>query len=175
MMSNPHSHIPGGEATYGYGLTLEARQGLHWVEHGGSRAGYGSLISMVPEHKFAVIVLGNRTGVQLPKLADALRAALVAFQPELPKKPDTHPLEAAELKRYAGAYRNGTTKLVFSIDQGALVETGGAQKMRYARGGDGFLLSDARPGAEPQRVVVVPDSKGGVEFLFAGGRAFRRE
>src|SRR5260370_30490911 len=72
IMSTPHAPIPGSEARYGYGLQISTRRGVRWVEHAGSRAGYGSLIRMAPERKFAVIITANRTGSDLPKLADAI-------------------------------------------------------------------------------------------------------
>jgi CubicO group peptidase (beta-lactamase class C family) len=169
LMSSPHAKIPGSDAEYGYGLQVSSKGGVKWVEHGGSRAGYGSTIRMVPERKFAVIIVANRTGSAMLKLADAISEEMLALEPEVKKEPDTHALTAAEVSRYAGVYRNGASVISLKADGNTLQE--GLRKITipYTRAGDGFLL-----GEPPARLVVVPDANGGVEFLFSGGRAFRR-
>lgn len=55
-LSTPRAKIPGGDVSYGYGLQLSMSRGVEVVSHGGSRAGYGSSIRMVPSKKFGVIV-----------------------------------------------------------------------------------------------------------------------
>jgi CubicO group peptidase (beta-lactamase class C family) len=173
VMSTPRTPIPGSEARYGYGLEISTRRGVRWVEHAGSRAGYGSLIRMAPERKFAVIITANRTGSDLPKLADAISEAMLPLEPKAQKDAPTHALTEAELKRYAGAYVNGTSRVRLDITDGAL--TGGSEerKMRFTRAGEGFLSGDDQ-GGEARRLALVPDSKGQIEFVFVGGRAFRR-
>ncbi len=62
QLSSPHADVPGSENKYGYGLMLGRNRGVRIVEHGGARSGFGSLIRMAPDHRFAVITLVNRTG-----------------------------------------------------------------------------------------------------------------
>lgn len=45
--------------TYGYTNFHQIVRGYHVYKHGGSRPGYGSLLWMVPEHNFAVVMLAN--------------------------------------------------------------------------------------------------------------------
>ena len=54
IMSAPHAEIPGWDQHYGYGLMLSTSRGMRWVEHGGSRAGYGSTIRMAPDREVRV-------------------------------------------------------------------------------------------------------------------------
>ncbi len=171
LMSSPHARIPGSPAVYGYGLQLETRRGVHWVEHGGSRAGYGSLIRMAPERKFAVIIVANRTGASLPKLADTIAEAMLSLEPERATDAPTHALTPAELRLCAGAYVNGPTRITLEISNGELQAGGGLAKTRYGRAGEGFLVPD---GSGTQRLVLVPGAQGHIEYIFSGGRSFRR-
>ena len=175
MMSSPHAHIPGSESSYGYGLNLSNSRGVRWVQHAGSRAGYGSLIRMAPERRFAVIMVANRTASDLPKLADAICEEMLTLQPQSSMEKPTHTLDAAEMDRYAGVYVNGAGKISLRKDNGALAGVVGGESVRFNRIGDGFLLADGRRGGEPVRLVLAPDDHGRVEFVFAGGRAFRRQ
>src|SRR5229473_1311029 len=82
LMSTPHAHVPGSEQSYGYGLSLSTDRGVKWVQHGGSRAGYGSMIRMAPAQRFAVIIVANRSGSGMPKLAKAISEAMLRLEPE---------------------------------------------------------------------------------------------
>jgi CubicO group peptidase (beta-lactamase class C family) len=170
IMSSPHAEIPGGDQRYGYGLQLSTSRGVHWVEHGGSRAGYGSTIRMAPDRKFAVIIVANRSGSGMPNLADAISESVLALDPKSEREPATHPLAAEELHRCAGVYVNGTSKVELEADGGALKASMDGAVERFTRAGDKFLLGEGRP----SKLVLVPDSNGRIEFVFVNGRAFRR-
>jgi CubicO group peptidase (beta-lactamase class C family) len=170
IMSSPHAEIPGGDQHYGYGLELSTNRGVHWVEHGGSRAGYGSTIRMAPERKFAVIIVANRSGSGMPKLADAISEWMLALDPKSEREPATHPLSVEELHRCAGVYVNGASKVELEADGDALKSTMDGSVERFTRAGDKFLLGDG----QPSKLVLVPDSNGRLEFVFVNGRAFRR-
>jgi CubicO group peptidase (beta-lactamase class C family) len=182
LMSSPHAKVPGSEANYGYGLQLSSKRGVRWVEHGGARAGYGSTIRIAPERKFAVIIVANRSGSGMPKLADAISEAMLALEPEVRNEPATHALTAVEVSRCAGVYRNGVSVISLEAAGNALLQGPGVtgkkgkerSKLRFARAGDGFLLGEADGTEPPARLVVVPDASGRTEFLFSGGRAYRR-
>jgi CubicO group peptidase (beta-lactamase class C family) len=174
LMSSPHSHPPGSHSSYGYGLDLSENRGVHWVQHGGSRAGYGSLIRMAPERKFAVVIVANRTGSSLPKLADAVVEQMLALKLEPREQPATHALAPDEMRRYAGVFVNGASRYTLAIDNGVLTGGSDRTKTRFSRAGDGFLLGDRGAQEDPPRVALVPDSKGYIEYVFVGGRAFRR-
>ena len=173
-LSSPHAEIPGWNQHYGYGLTLDSSRGIHWVQHGGSRAGYGSTICMAPERKFAVIVLANRSGSGMPKLADAIADAVLGLAPKAHSEAATHPLEAAEVRRYAGVYVNGAAKIQLEGDGGALKTIADGVVSRFARAGDGFLLGEANGHADPVKLVLVPAANGTIEYIFLNGRSFHR-
>jgi CubicO group peptidase (beta-lactamase class C family) len=116
IMSSPHAEIPGWDQHYGYGLLLSTSRGMRWVEHGGSRAGYGSTIRMAPDRKFAVIVVANRSGSGMPKLVDAISEAMLPLDAKSQPEPAAHPLDAAELRRCAGVYVNGSSNIALEED-----------------------------------------------------------
>ena len=68
------------KAWYGYGLVFETRRGAGYVFHTGSRNGYGSILRMVPENKFGVVVLANRSGAIMGATADVATEMFVALQ-----------------------------------------------------------------------------------------------
>jgi len=174
LMSTPHARVPGSEQSYGYGVSLSTDRGVKWVQHGGSRAGYGSLIRMAPAQRFAVIIVANRTGASLPKLANAISEAMLPLEPEQPALPATHSINAEELRRYAGVYVNGNSLFVLRESSGALTGGSGEVKLRFTQSGDGFLMEEPVGAKTPQRLDLVSGTNGRIEFVFAGGRAFRR-
>ena len=174
IMSSPQAEIPGGNQHYGYGLSLSTSRGIRWVEHGGSRAGYGSTIRMAPDRKFAVIIVANRSGSGMPKLADAISEAMLPLEPK-PPEPATHALNPADVRRYIGVYSNGSSRITLEGDgAAALKSTSDGSQTRFTRAGDGYLLGETKSDEPPQRLVLVQDSTGRIEYVFSGGRAFRR-
>jgi CubicO group peptidase (beta-lactamase class C family) len=174
IMSSAHAGIPGSDDHYGYGLDLSTSRGVHWVQHGGSRAGYGSTIRMVPEQKFAVIIVANRSGSGMPKLADAISESMLGLDRKLGAEPSIHPLDGGEIHRCAGVYVNGTSKILLEADGGALKATIDGKVERFSKAAVNYLLAEPNGAGEPFKVVLVPDSNGRVEFVFVSGRAFRR-
>lgn len=168
ILSTAHAEIPGSDEHYGYGLQLSTSQGVHWVQHGGSRAGYGSTIRMAPERKFAVIIVANRSGSGMPKLADAISEAALGLNPKAEPEPATHLLDTTESRRYAGVYVNGTAKIALESETGGLKANIDGTVVRFTRAGDKFLLNGET------KLVLVPDANGRVEFVFIHGRAFHR-
>jgi hypothetical protein len=93
---------------------------------------------------------------------------MLALEPEVKNEPPTHALTAAEARRYEGVYRNGATSISLKAE-GNMLQEGSRKKVPYTRASDGVLLGE--PAA---KLVVVPDANGRPEYLFTGGRAYRR-
>jgi CubicO group peptidase (beta-lactamase class C family) len=104
-LTTPHADIPGSHSKYGYGLDLDDIGGVQVWSHGGSRAGYGSFIAMLPQRHTAVIVLCNRTGESLPATRMKIMAMLAVPHRESAAEESTIP--AKEFAKYVGSYRNG--------------------------------------------------------------------
>ena len=173
ILSSPHADVPGSDQKYGYGLMLSNRRGVRWVDHGGSRAGYGSFIRMAPDRKFAVIALANRSGSGMPKLVEAVCEQMLSLSAKV-SDPPVHALDGAQAKAYAGPYVNGSGSIRLDESGGKLSADVGERKVPITHAGDGFLLGEVNGDEPPMRIVLVPGANGRVEYLFAGGRAFRR-
>lgn len=102
-LSTPHVAVAGRDGHYGYGLMVKDEGGLRWLSHSGSRTGYGSTMKMCPEKKFAVIVLGNKTGAGLPRIADKAVELALGLPPS-PREPRQKlAMSEEEMNRLAGA------------------------------------------------------------------------
>ena len=109
-------------AQYGHGFFLQEHRGVRILHHGGTIVGFGAFIVLVPEKRFAVVVMANRTGTILGKTVEA---AMELFLPLQPKPP---PLAAApiamtkdEMEEIAGTYRNGLLRIDLFIRDEQLV------------------------------------------------------
>jgi hypothetical protein len=175
-LSTAHAPIPGGTASYGYGLEISERAGIRIVMHGGSRAGYGTTMMMAPDRRAAVIVLGNRTGSGLPRTARRAMEMLL----QLPENalevrtPSTSTVSAASLAAWAGRYSQGSGGTIeIVLRDGALaVRESGREQPATPQGA--LQLSVGAGNAAPATWILIPDRDGKPAYVFRGGRAFRR-
>jgi len=175
-LSTPHAAIPGGNASYGYGLELSERGGIRLVSHGGSRAGYGSTIMMAPDRRAAAILLGNRTGSGLPRTARRAMEMLL----QLPEKALDVPMSSTStvspesLAAWAGRYSQGSSgSIEIVLKDGALSVREGGREQRATPQGALQLSVDAG-GAAPATWTLIPDRYGKPAYVFRGGRAYRK-
>jgi CubicO group peptidase (beta-lactamase class C family) len=104
-LQKPQFYLPGEErAFYGYGLLGFEDRGIKTVSHGGASRGYGSMITLAPEQKIAVIVLANTSGQTLPKTRRKAMELVITLQPETNEQPKPIAMSADEMKRYAGKF-----------------------------------------------------------------------
>lgn len=183
-LSAPHVPRPGDDGYYGYGLSVSDERGIHILQHGGSRTGYGSTIRLAPEHKLAVIVLTNRSSSSLPKTATAALETMLPFQPRVTESRKEIPaLTEQEMQQLVGTYTNHRQTIVLSVRDGQLharrrgttTASGSITRTgenRIAIDGTGDDPSTGRPTAS---FFIVRDSAGRPEYLLAGSRALRRQ
>lgn len=168
-LTTPHADIPGSPAKYGYGLNLEDRGGVRVWSHGGSRAGYGSFISMLPERKSAVIVLCNRTGMSLPRTVS--RIMLMLGAPERPPAALAETaIPAGDFWKYIGSYRNGETTSQIVERDGKLF----FRSLELRKGEGGWLLMKKEDGSAAGRIFTVAGADGRVQYLHLGERSAAR-
>jgi CubicO group peptidase (beta-lactamase class C family) len=170
-LSTPRAAVPGGRRHYGYGLSIEDVDGLRWLSHGGSRTGYGSLMRMCPEKKFAVIILCNKSGASLPRVAErAIELTLGVAAAERDPRNDPLPATADELARYAGVYSNGKTNVQLVMRDGKLCAAQGDELMKV--GEHRFVRGSASEA--DSSLLFVTDDTGEVTFLLRGTRALKK-
>jgi CubicO group peptidase (beta-lactamase class C family) len=169
-LSTPHAKIPGGDVSYGYGVEVATYRGVDVVRHGGSRSGYGSIIRMVPARRFGVIVLANRTGVGLSDTADKAMEIALSLEPAKPvPKRVPMPLSAMEALDYIGTYSQGLVTLEIIRRDGQLFLKQQTRETPLGKIGDDDLQA-----ADGSRYIVVRGGTGTVDYLYGGGRSWRK-
>jgi CubicO group peptidase (beta-lactamase class C family) len=167
----PHVTLPGTtDVNYGYGLMSYNHRGARVTQHGGASTGYGSTIQLVPEHKFAVIVLTNRSGETLPRARDKAMELLLPLKP--PEREETNPappLSEAEMAEYVGRYSHAPQTWDVFVKEGKLwlKHEGGESELKkvgqatftYGQGGE---------------LVFAHGPDGKVEHLFLGMYAAKK-
>lgn len=165
--------LPGStDVWYGYGLMSFETRGVRVVSHGGASRGYGSTIDTVPAHRFAVIVLTNRSGETLPKSrmkALELALPLKAAAEEAPSK--AMPLSADEMKQHVGVYTHAPQRWDILVKDGKLfLKDEGGERQLTKTGENTFSYGPS--GAN--QIVLVAGADGQTEYLFMGLYAARR-
>jgi CubicO group peptidase (beta-lactamase class C family) len=171
-LSTPRAKIPGGNASYGYGLQISDERGFDTVSHGGSRAGYGSSIRMVPSKKFGVITVANRTGIGLTTTAEmAMQIALSSLPPRTTSDNSTGAPSAArvvpDVNSYVGTYTQGPRTVELLVRDGELI-------LKQNNREQTALVSEGGLHVGSGRWIVVRGANGAVEYLHAGGRSWRK-
>jgi CubicO group peptidase (beta-lactamase class C family) len=172
----PHVSIPSDpNAKYGYGLMISNYRGVRVVEHGGSRSGYGSVIKMAPEHRFAVIVLGNRTGVALNRTAEKAMELMLPLKPKEAEKPrEELPMTEAEMASYAGKYGQRDVSVEILLKDGKLFLRQGPSELPIRKVGENRFAAGVPSNSTPMEFTLVLGSDGRPEYFHAGLRAAKR-
>jgi CubicO group peptidase (beta-lactamase class C family) len=167
----PHAEIPGtdGAAHYGFGLISYEDRGVRILQHGGFSRGYGSMMVLAPEHRFAVVVLTNRSGSTLPKTVAAATEMYLPFKAELP--PAAKPAPPAALGAYAGVFEHAPSRWEVEVRDAKLyVTTDGTRSELVHVAGHRFAVG--APGGE--EIVFVPSPSGAFDHIFLGLYGARR-
>ena len=167
-LTTAHADVPGTHSKYGYGLFLEESGGVQLWSHGGSRAGYGSFIAMLPARRAGLIVLCNQTGESLPKTRAKVMEMLGGPKPESSAVETT--IQPNEFRKYVGSYRNGETTTQI-VDRDGKLFVG---PMELRKGEGGWLIAKSADGKAPRRIFAVVGPDGRIEYLHEGSRAFAR-
>lgn len=174
-LTTPHVALPDGASHYGYGVNVRTDAGLRWWSHTGSRAGYGSIARMCPERGFAVVILCNRTGDHLPRLADKAADLVLGAAAPRPAAPPSAaaslPLTAEDRRRLVGTFANGKTTVVIREKDGQLV---GAQGGTFVKTGENRYRRSASGGAPATDFVYSTGLDGRGAYLSQGGRSLRK-
>ncbi len=171
-LTTPHVVLPDGENHYGYGLSVRTEAGLRWWSHTGSRAGFGSISRMCPDRGFAVIVLCNRSGEHLPRVAEKAAALVLGTTP--PARPATTsslPLTAADRQRLVGTFANGKSTVVIREKDGQLVS---AQGGTWTKVGENRYRRSAAGNSPATEFIFSTGLDGQGAYLSQGSRSLRR-
>lgn len=158
------------ESAYGYGIAIARKRGVLVWQHGGARAGYGSLLLMAPERGVAVFAICNSTGASLGESVRGLMDSLLG----LPRESRTQPpagraMPSGVAGKITGAYRNGDAVIIVRKDgAGVSVRLSGREYPAAWRDPAQLVLEKG------PALTVVFDEKGQGEFLCSGLRCSAR-
>lgn len=181
-MMTPRAVLPGETRRYGYGSIIDQEGNDTVVYHMGDEAGGSSFLKMVPSKNCAVIVLTNMMG-RLPRsMATALQLAGNVTE-NVAEETKASVLTDAEISQLLGEYDN-SFGLRISRKRGGIVL--GPPFPWYLNwipltrelskfGPDRYGVSVPPSVSEkPIPVVAVRGERGGIDFLFMRGRAYKR-
>jgi CubicO group peptidase (beta-lactamase class C family) len=116
-LAKPNVDVPGLRAgvKYGYGLQIDTSTGI--VEHGGSRTGYRSHLTMAPQFKTGVVVLCNKDGALPGPIAK--KALDLLLPAKFPDSPPSKPI-TTDLTKLPGKYVNGPNTIEVTLEAGKL-------------------------------------------------------
>ncbi len=170
-LTTPHVAVADGESHYGYGVAVRTEAGLRWWSHSGSRAGYGSVARMCPDRGLAVIILCNRTGEHLPRVADKAAALVLGTPPPPRPAAKALPLTDTDRARLVGTFTNGQTTVVIREKDGQPV---GAQGGTWSKLGANRYQRSASGNTPATEFIFSAGLDGQGAYLTQGGRALRR-
>jgi CubicO group peptidase (beta-lactamase class C family) len=173
-LSSPHADQPGSDWKYGYGLGIGKNRGVRMVDHLGGRSGFGSLIRMAPDHRFAVIILINRTGGSLSKTAEKAMELALPFEAKVESQPQPIAMTEAEMARYIGVYGDKPNSIEIAIKDGKLLLKGMGIEAQVSKLGESRFSVTLPGGSRTVEFTLVPGGAGKAEFLFLGGRGRSR-
>jgi CubicO group peptidase (beta-lactamase class C family) len=140
----------GTTIAYAFGQSIGEYRGLRTVTHGGSWAGYRSVLQRFPDQRFALVILGNSANMNPAMLAQQIADVYLADRLSAPAaQPPAGPAQApgakpwqpsaADLQAFAGEYRSPElqTSYVLEVRDGQLVA-------RHFRTGD-FVFRPTQP------------------------------
>ncbi|HJQ71594.1 MAG TPA: serine hydrolase domain-containing protein [Blastocatellia bacterium] len=162
----PHVLLPGEtDAHYGYGLLMFKQRGVRVVMHGGFSRGYGSMIQMAPEHRFAVIVVTNKSGETLNKTrTKAMELTLPLKAEESARPASALSMSREEMANYAGVYSHEPQLWEVTVKDDKLVlKQDGAETALTKIGEHKFSM-----GASGGEIVFVAGDDGKIKYLFDG-------
>jgi CubicO group peptidase (beta-lactamase class C family) len=165
QMSGHHIPVPGEtDSYYCYGLTSFKYSGLEFVGHGGFSRGYGSMIQMVPEKKFAVIILTNKSGETLRQSLGKATEIGLGLKDEVTAKTESlAALSKAAMDQYVGTYSHvPQTWEVFEKDGELQMKFDGSESLMTRTGENKFTFGQSNE----NEVVFVKGKSGKIGFLY---------
>ncbi|HYP25606.1 MAG TPA: serine hydrolase [Blastocatellia bacterium] len=166
-----HALMPGDpDVSYGYGLLSFNDRGVRVVMHGGFSRGYGSTIQMVPEHRFAVIVLTNRSGETLGRSREKAMELALPLKPRAERNIKPLPITEDEMKDFAGSYSHAPQVWEVFIKDGKLFLRIEGAEAPLTRVGESRFAA----GTEGEEVAFVRGADGRAEYIFNGLYSARR-
>lgn len=177
-MSTPHAKqlSVADDSSYGYGLFMNTRRGVRVVWHDGSMTGYVASLLLVPEQKFAVIILGNTNNVVLNKTQEKAMETISSLKPkEEPKPKQSQPLTEAEMQKLVGTYSQPNRfKIEIFIKDGKLYIREFNQEMILSKIGENRFSFQFQVAKQTVEIYIQPAERGKPAFVHQYVWAFKK-
>jgi CubicO group peptidase (beta-lactamase class C family) len=178
-MSAPRAKMlsAGDDTSYGYGLFMNTRRGARVVWHNGSMTGYVATMLLVPERKFAVIILGNTNNVTLDKSEEKALELNVKLEPlkDAPKAKPALPLTEAEMQKLVGVYAQPNRfKIEVFVRDGKLFIKEFNQEMPLTKIGENRFSFQFPNAKQPLEIYIEPSANGKSGFVHQYVWAFKK-
>lgn len=171
-LAGRHIEMPGDPgAYYGYGVMHFVDRGVRIVMHGGFSRGYGSMIQMAPDERFAVIVVSNTSGQTLPRTCELVKSMFLRRGAEVAVAKPALALAGGDARRFVGRYVNGPQAWEVVLRDGQLVLRADGEEATLTKT-DAWRLSFGEGLAND--VAFVAGADGRAEYVFTGLYAGRR-
>jgi len=178
LLLQSHSPIPFPDGfAYGYGVFRESWDGTEVFTHKGTRSGYGSMFIMVPEHRFAVVVLCNLNTTVLRPAAEGIVKEYLGL---IPLKKGSGPkvtLREDEFEPFLGTYRN-TEKMEIELYKFKMVPVGNYGGQFFFKMGPikmpAYQIGQNRFHTSFVDFILIPDEMGEIEYLFGEFHALKK-
>jgi CubicO group peptidase (beta-lactamase class C family) len=170
-----------GEWKQGYGMRITNYRGVRILEHLGGTAGFGAQLRMIPEHRFAVIILTNSSLVQLNKTTEKAMELMLPLQPKPERQNETAlALDAVEMPGFVGTYQNGPLRFqVFKKDNRLFLKVGENEVPLKKVGEHRLSIDEKEEDANAEsalfkNMLFLPGEGGRAGYLYFIGRALKR-
>lgn len=171
-MRTPHADMAEGNISYGYGLMMHSYRGVDVVEHEGNLDSFTCIFKMVPEHKFALIILDNGVSREMPNSTKKAFEMMLPLLPEIRLTPRS--MNESEMARYAGIYMQNLDPAIncsVIVKNGRLwLNANGRELPMEKVGVDLFAIyTPGKP--DPMYIGFIPGKDGRIKYLHFGSRA----
>ena len=176
VLSTPVAAVPGDlnnqQSTYGF--LSEDYRGVRVLSITGSWAGFTEQMWIVPQHRFAMIVMANRNMAYFNGTAEKAMELALPLGPVTPRTlTQAMPMSDEEMNSYVGTYNNEDNVEIVLRDHRLFFRERNSE-MPVTKINEHVFAVGPVNGSQPQTFAFVTGVNGRIEFLHRAGRALRR-
>ena len=174
-LSTPVAAVPGlngQQSTYGF--LADDYRGVRVLSITGSWAGFTEQIWIVPQHRFAFIVMANRNMGYFNATAEKAMELMLPLGPAPPRTlTQALPMTDEEMNAYTGTYSNEDNVEIVLRDHRLFLRERNSE-MPVTKIAEHVFAVGPVTVSQPQTFAFVADANGRIQFLHRAGRALRR-
>ena len=178
-MSTPVAPVYGTnvleDGNYGYGMLIYNYRGVRTLENDSVWLGFSSRFRMVPEHRFAIIILANSNVGGFHETVDKAFETFMTVGPRREVKPKTaSKIDQAEMQKYVGAYFNPPDEIEIVLKDGQLVFKQIGIELPMSKIGEQRFQIQPPTSPAPIELKMKTGEDGKIEFMYSALRAFKK-